>query len=108
MASKWLFDDQDLYVVRGELLYFKAQPGVNYRLHFANPGDGVFTSLSTWGDRIIIGGSLESMVDHYDVDADICNGLYANMQRLITPGCTPWQLDADQLVPADYCNVALR
>ena len=108
MASKKLFHDDSLYAVRGEILYFKAQPGVDYRLHYAVPGSDVFTSLSTWDDRIIIGGSLERVVDHYEVDEDMCNGLYGNIQNLIKPGCAPDYLSTDQLVPADYCNVILR
>ncbi len=114
MASRWLFNDEALYTIRGTLLYFRAQPGIDYRLASFQRGKGsseeidLFTSLACWRDRIIIGGSLEQNNDYFHLDQSVCQMLYANMQQLIFPDREPIPLDCAQLEPAEYSYPGVR
>jgi hypothetical protein len=54
LGSKELFGDQDLYPVRGVLLYFPAQ-AINYTI-YSPISEDYFLSIFPWKDRLILGG----------------------------------------------------
>lgn len=74
MGSRELFNDQEFIPVRGQVVYFKPQEGIDYLLYQNVPNEsGIWVSMFPWGDRIILGGVYE-----YGEEAPVINPVVIN------------------------------
>lgn len=60
LSARKLFNDDNIYPVKGHMIYLKNQEGIDYSFSYHDPSLGdKFVSLNPQPDRIIIGGSAE-------------------------------------------------
>lgn len=88
MGSIQLFNDQQFMPVRGQLVYFAPQKGMDY-LYFQsvdNPDDSnsYFVSIYPWSDRIILGGVYEYGETDPIVSQDVIDKLIENAQKSLS------------------------
>ncbi|VVC76395.1 putative D-amino-acid oxidase [Aquicella siphonis] len=79
MGSKILFNDTSFRPVRGHLIYFKPQPGIDYSLYHSLPGEtDYWVKLYPWRDRLILGGVFEHGKDEAVIDPLVIERLLEN------------------------------
>lgn len=83
MGSRQLFDDQEFIPVRGQLVYFQPQDGIDYALSQAVPNSYYFVSIYPWNDRLILGGVYEFGEEALSINPDIINEIILNGQKCI-------------------------
>jgi D-amino-acid oxidase len=66
LGSRAIFNDEKLVPVRGQLIYFKPQEGINFGLH--KSGKPFFVSIIPFHDRIVVGGVCEP--DKWSCESD--------------------------------------
>lgn len=87
MGSKTLFHDEALYPIRGQLLSFKPQEGVDFCLHhvpsssMANPR--FFIHIHSWGDRMILGGVHEYGEEEARINCSVLRQILQNGRELL-------------------------
>ncbi len=59
MGSRDLFDDRDFTPIRGQLVYFKPQAGVDYSFYYPVNEADYCVKLYPWSDRLILGRVFE-------------------------------------------------
>lgn len=88
MGSILLFNDQQFIPVRGQLVYFKPQPAINYLLfqdvyNPLNDSKLFFVSVYPWDDRLILGGVYEFNKDDPTSDPAIIEQLIQNAEEAL-------------------------
>ncbi|MBA3815991.1 MAG: FAD-binding oxidoreductase [Parachlamydiaceae bacterium] len=79
LGSRNLFNDQDFAPVRGHLVYFQPQKGVDYMLYQNIPEDSNYWfSIYPWNDRLILGGVFENGMEKLQIDSTVTNKLIKN------------------------------
>lgn len=79
MGSRELFNDQDFIPSRGQIIYFKFQPGIDYLLYQNVPNNpNTWVSIYPWSDRIILGGVYEHGEERLNINQDIINKIIEN------------------------------
>ncbi len=76
LGSRDLFNDKEFTPIRGQLVYFQPQEGVDYTMYQNTPEDpGYWMTLYPWSDRLILGGVFEESVEELQVDPNVTNKL---------------------------------
>jgi len=76
MGSQNIFDDHEFMPVRGHLIYFKLQVGMNYSMYQPVPQHtDYWVKLYPWHDRLILGGVFEQGVNECIQDKNVINTL---------------------------------
>ena len=75
LGSKEVFNDDDLQPVRGQLIYFKAQEGVDYLAGLTLRDGPIYTCLFPYKDKFILGGSYEVGESERMLDQDVLDGI---------------------------------
>lgn len=84
LGSREIFHDQDLRPVRGQLVYFKAQEGINYLA--AAPGQNeIFIAMLPYKDKLILGGSYEEGEEQKLVSNKIIEDILQNARAFFEP-----------------------
>jgi D-amino-acid oxidase len=85
LGSQKLFNDQELVPVRGQLIYFQPQEGIDYLLYQNVPNSTTtWVSIYPWSDRIIVGGVYESGQDEAVVNPETLNKIIENAQKCLS------------------------
>lgn len=82
LGSRRLFNDQEFIPLRGHLIHFKPQKGIDF-LFFQNvPSSPTFwVSLYPWHDRFILGGVYEQGVEDTTVNWDVVKTMIENAEK---------------------------
>lgn len=89
MGSIQLFNDQEFVPVRGQIVYFKPQPGIDY-LYSHNidnaPADPnlFFVCIYPWSDRIILGGVYEIGENEPVVTPEVIDRMIENAEKCLS------------------------
>ena len=84
-----LFNDQEFFPVRGQLVYFKPQKDIDY-LYSHNidraPDDSnlFFVSVYPWSDRIILGGVYEKGQNDPVVTQEVIDKIIENAEKCLS------------------------
>lgn len=85
MGSRELFHDRDFVPVRGQLVYFKPQEGVDYFLSQKVLGPQNFwVNIYPWSDRMIIGSNYEKSEDRPVINPEITDRLIENAKKCLS------------------------
>ena len=84
MGSRQLFDDQEFIPVRGQLVYFKTQDGIDYSLSQPVPNSDYFISIYPWSDRLILGGVYEIGEEALLTTPAVINEIIQNAQKCLS------------------------
>ncbi len=89
MGSIKLFNDQEFFPVRGQLLYFNHQKNIDYLYshHIDNdPSDSniFFVSVYPWNDRMILGGVYEQDQNEPVVSQEIMDRIIKNAEQCLS------------------------
>lgn len=71
-GAKELFNDQEMYPIRGHMVHLAPQDGVDYIVGKKGESGNVSTFLVPHDDKIMVGGSYEEHVDTREVDHSVC------------------------------------
>ena len=83
-GARDLFEDQDVFPVRGHTILLAPQEGVNYNIEENSTEKGeIFASLTSHNDRIVVGGSYEKGVDSVNLDEDLCKKILDQARLLL-------------------------
>jgi len=85
IGSRKLFNDQDFTPVRGQLVYFKPQEGIDF-LFYQNIPDSTtsWVSIYPWNDRIILGGVYERDNEDASVNLEVVDKIIENAQKSLS------------------------
>lgn len=76
IGSQIIFNDKDFLPIRGHLIDFKQQEGIDYSFYQALPQEkDYWVKLYPWSDRMILGGVFETNVQECEVDSAVINRL---------------------------------
>ncbi len=82
LGSRELFNDHEFNPVRGQLIYVKKQPDIDYIVHEDVPGSNNFwVTLYPLSDRLLIGGVLEYGKEELTVHHDVLDALLQNARN---------------------------
>ena len=82
VGSQKLFNDPDFILVRGQLLYFQRQEGVDYLIYENIPNvPNYWVSVYPWSDRMILGGIYEWNEEDPRNTAEVLENILKNAQR---------------------------
>jgi hypothetical protein len=88
-GSLKLFNDQEFVPVRGQIIYFKPQDGIDYLLfqnvdHVPTDSNLFFVSLYPCSDRIILGGVYEQGKEDPVIDQEIIEKIIQNAEKCLS------------------------
>lgn len=75
LGSKKVFGDDELTAIRGQLIYFKAQAGVDYLAGLSLRHGPIYTCLFPYKNKFILGGSYEVGETQRVLDQDVLAGI---------------------------------
>lgn len=85
MGSLKLFNDQEFVPVRGQLIYFKPQEGIDYSIYQNVPNvsndSHYFISIYPWNDRFILGGVYEHGQEEPIIKPEAINRIIENAEN---------------------------
>ncbi|MBJ7449549.1 MAG: FAD-binding oxidoreductase [Parachlamydiales bacterium] len=85
LGSRELFNDQEFIPLRGQIVYFKPQEGIDYLLYQNVPNDtNSWVSIYPWSDRIILGGVYEYGEEELIIDPKIIEKIIQNAQNCLS------------------------
>ncbi len=86
LGSRELFNDQEFNPVRGQLIYLKQQPGIDYIVHEDVEGSHNFwVTLYPLSDRLLIGGVFEHGKEDLTRNQEVINVLLHNARNCFQP-----------------------
>ncbi len=85
VGSRKLFLDEEFILVRGQMIYFKPQEGIDYLLYENVPDSTTsWVSLFPWSDRIVLGGVYERGIEELVNDPEIIDRIIENAQKCLS------------------------
>lgn len=85
IGSRELFNDQEFVPVRGQLVYFKPQEGIDFLFYQNIPGSSTsWVSIYPWSDRIILGGVYERDNEDAHVTPEVIDTIIQNAQKSLS------------------------
>lgn len=72
-GSKLLMEDDEFLSVRGQLVYFKPQAGIEYATYETTDDPHFWIKIYPWADRLILNGVYEENRSHAKVDLEVAN-----------------------------------
>lgn len=91
MGSRELFNDGEFIPVRGQMIYFKPQAGMDYVLSQAVPlspsvpnDPNNWVALYPWSDRIILGGINEHGNEEMVIDEEVIDTIMKNAEKCLS------------------------
>lgn len=86
LGSRELFNDQEFNPVRGQLIYLKKQPGIDYIVHEDVEGsDNFWVTLYPLSDRLLIGGVFEHGKEELTRNQEVITTLLHNARNCFYP-----------------------
>jgi D-amino-acid oxidase len=82
-GSRQVFNDQEFIPVRGQLVYFSPQEGIDYSLFEDAPRPHYFVLIYPWSDRLILGGVYEIGEEAPVVEPEVTNEMIQNAQAAL-------------------------
>ena len=80
-----MFNDKEFIPVRGQIIYFKPQEGIDYLLYQNVSNDSsIWISIYPWSDRLILGGVYERGQEERVINNDTINKIIENAQKCFT------------------------
>lgn len=76
IGSKELFKDNNFLPVRGQLIYFKPQQGINYSTYESTEDPNYWVKIYPWHDRIILNGV-------YEPGFEVCENTKETVARML-------------------------
>ena len=70
LGSRELFNDQELYPVKGHLVVYEAQPEIDFIVCNHHQKENIFFSLIPWESQLLLGGSLEEGVEDLSINVE--------------------------------------
>ncbi len=77
LGSRELFNDTDMYGVKGHIIMFETQPEITYAICNHHQKQDVFFSLIPWQSQLVLGGTLECGIEDVSLDHDKINCMLA-------------------------------
>lgn len=85
MGSRELFNDQEFIPIRGQIVYFKPQDGIDYLLYQNVPNDSnSWVSIYPWSDRIILGGVYEHGEEEQVINPVMIDKIIQNAEKCLS------------------------
>ncbi len=85
IGSRELFNDEDFIPVRGQLVYFKPQEGIDYLLYQNTPkSPGYWVTIYPWNDRIVLCGLYEKGEEEPVTTPEVIAKLIENGRKCIS------------------------
>lgn len=85
IGSRGLFNDEEFVPVRGQLVYFKPQEGIDYLLYQNTPkSPGYWVTVYPWNDRIVLCGLYEKGEEEPVTTPEVIAKLIENGQKCIS------------------------
>ncbi len=85
MGSRELFNDQEFMPVRGQIIYFLPQEGVDFLLYQNVPNSTTsWVSIYPWNDRLILGGVYEQGQEEPVIVPEVINGIIENAKKCLS------------------------
>lgn len=75
LGSRELFNDRDLYGVKGHIIVFEAQPEIDYAVCNMHQKQNIFFSLISWKTQLVLGGTLENGIEDLSVNETVIEEL---------------------------------
>jgi D-amino-acid oxidase len=87
LGSRKLFNDDEFTPVRGQIVYFKPQEGIDF-LFYQNVPDSTtsWVSIYPWSDRIILGGIYERDNEEAIINPETINKIIENAEKCLSEG----------------------
>ncbi len=99
IGSRTLFNDEEFNPVRGQIVYFKPQEGMDYLLYNNVPDSTTsWVSIYPWRDRIILGGVYEAKEEKLIIIPEVIDRIIENAQK-----CLSGEFEVSQNQGA-FCN----
>jgi D-amino-acid oxidase len=70
LGSRELFNDHELYPVKGHLVVYEAQPEIDFIVCNHHQKENIFFSLIPWKSQLLLGGSLEEGIEDHWIDEE--------------------------------------
>ncbi len=85
MGSRELFNDQEFMPVRGQIIHFLPQEGVNFLLYQNVPNSTTsWVSIYPWNDRLILGGVYEHGEEEPIMVQEVVDRIIENAQKCLS------------------------
>ena len=85
LGSRELFGDKEFLPVRGQIVYFKKQDGVDYLLYQNVPNSSsTWVSIYPWNDRLIVGGVYEPGEEEIAPNQELIDQILDNAERCLS------------------------
>lgn len=85
MGSRKLFNDEEFIPVRGQIIYFNPQTGVDFLLYQNVPHSTTsWVSIYPWNDRMILGGVYERGEEESVIVPEVINMIIENAQKCLS------------------------
>lgn len=83
-GSQKLFNDQEFIPIRGHLIYFKPQEGIDYLLYQNVPNSNYWVSIYPWSDRLIVGGVYEKGEEELAISFPVMEKIIENAEKCLS------------------------
>jgi len=83
LGSRQIFDDQEFIPVRGQLVYFQFQEGIDYLVSQSLNSD-YFMAIYPWSDRLILGGAFEVGEETPFVIPEVIDQIIQNAEKCLS------------------------
>lgn len=70
LGSRELFHDVDLIPIKGHLIVYESQPGIDFVISKFHQERDSFFSLIPWESQLLLGGTLEEGIEDLDIDEE--------------------------------------
>lgn len=84
MGSREVFDDREFIPVRGQLVYFKPQEEIDFVLFQAIPHSNYAFLLSSWHDRLVLGGIFEEGEEELKAYPETIDQMIQNAEKCLS------------------------
>lgn len=78
LGSRELFNDHELYPVKGHLVVYEAQSEIDFLVCNHHQKENIFFSLIPWKSQLLLGGSLEEGIEDLSIDEEMVARLRQN------------------------------
>jgi D-amino-acid oxidase len=70
LGSRDLFNDHELYPIKGHLVVYEAQPEIDFVVCNHHQKENIFFSLIPWKSQLLLGGSLEEGIEDLSINEE--------------------------------------
>lgn len=84
LGSRELFNDEEFTPVRGQIVHFKPQDGIDYMLFQNIPESNYFFHIYPWSDRIVLGGVYEHGKEELMINQEAIDKIIENAEKCLS------------------------